>query len=296
MKLIVKLSIPLLLVAAIAGCEWSSGGDSAWSSTPEWVNFSGVYRGSGGGVLVTDYTATPDTPGSIENVSGEQVGMTNGTSTVFSGVLTNVPLVEGSLSISSAQFNLSDNGDGTLSGSGATGTIEYGTGAWSVMLTGAPDAGDPITASYQYRIEGTIGSGSAGPGTSGITIYTFTVHQQGNHLEITDNNGSVYTGRLGDVSTTGGNRGDRVDELGNVEFEAGATAVGQFSVEGHSAAGMKVRIVGTLQGIVSGDGRNFGSRIMVGTWIEEGGRTGDVNGHASPIPVNGAGTLLQTGL
>ncbi|MFO8067888.1 MAG: hypothetical protein R6U11_09940, partial [Bacteroidales bacterium] len=45
---------------------------------------------------------------------------------------------------------------------------------------------------------------SAHPGTTGITIYTFAVQQQGNKLSITDNNGSVYKGKFGSVETTGG--------------------------------------------------------------------------------------------
>lgn len=284
MKVIIKLVLTLLFSVALTGCEWSSGGDSAWSSTPEWINFSGVYRGAGGGVLVTDYTATPGTPGSIENVTNIRLGSTDG-SGAFSGVFPNRELVPGSVTISSDEFFLSDDGDGELLGVNATGTVEYGTGAWSVNINtpAPPAAGARIGASYQFGVQGATGSGAAGSGSSGITIFTFTVHQQGNLIEITDNNGSVYTGRLGDVSTTGANRGDRLDEDGNVEFDAGATAVAQFSVEGHSAAGIKVRIVGTLQGV--SDGRNFDERIMVGTWIEEGGRTGDVNGYASPIVI-----------
>lgn len=270
MKILLKLSVVFLMLGALSGCEWSSGGDS-WSDAPDWVNFSGVYRGAGGGLLVTDYTSTS----AASTVTGELVGNTDGANTVFSGVLQQKPVLAGSLTIESAQFNLSDNGDGSLSGSGASGTINYGTGAWSIQVSPAPDAGDSITASYQY-------TPNTGSGTSGIDIYSFTVvHQANNALEITDNNGSVYRGKFGDVSAT-----STTDEEENVVYEAGSTAIAQFSAEGVSAAGVNVTMTGTMQGVLATTGGVLGERIMVGTWIEDGGRTGDINGEAPPIAVS----------
>ena len=53
-----------------AGCSWETGGDAtSWSSDYNWVNFSGLYRSAAGGLLVTDYTTTPSTPGSTNLLS-----------------------------------------------------------------------------------------------------------------------------------------------------------------------------------------------------------------------------------
>jgi hypothetical protein len=183
---------------------------------------------------------------------------------------------------------LTDSGSGTLSGSGKTGTIDYGTGAWSINLIGEwPAGGSQIVASYQYLIAGNAGSGSAEPGSSGTTIYSFTVMHEGETLSITDNNGSVYTGTMGSVRSTGG-----ADQDNTATPVAGDTIIAQFSATGVSAAGYSVTMTGTFQGTVTagGDsGFSLANRAMYGTWIEDGGTTGDINGEASPIPITVTG-------
>jgi len=287
----VRKTLPMLAggmaVMILAGCDWSAGGGAdSWSDRYKWVDFSGVYRGINGGVLITDYTATPGTPGVTNSVSGEHIGTGDGSATTFSGVLDHHPVVVGTISITAGAFTLTDpDGDGVLSGGGSSGTIDYGTGAWSIDLGGVPlGSGEPIEASYQYPVSGSAGSGAPGPGTSGATIYSFVVHQAGNTLEITDNNGATYEGSLGDVSTTGG-----VNQDSAVTTPAeGDQVVAQFTAEGISAAGLKVTMAGTFQGVVSKDEDDnyyLSNRKMFGTWIEDGGRTGDINGEASPIPI-----------
>ena len=44
-------------------------------------------------------------------------------------------------------------------------------------------------------------------------------------------------------------------------------------------------MVGTFQGVV-GVGFYLANRQMFGTWIEEGGRTGNISGDSSPIPIS----------
>lgn len=271
-------------MTALMGCDWSSGGGvTSWNSSYNWVNFSGVYRGLNGGILVTDYTSTPGAPGVTNSVLNETVGTTTGSSTVFNGVVNKRPVIPGSFSVSTAGYQLQDNGDGTLSGSGATGSIDYGTGAWSFDLGGSqpfPDAGQPIRASYQYTVSGTSGSGAPGRGSTGKTVYSFTVFQEGQLLQITDNNGAVYSGNFGSVRSSGGG------ESGS-SISAGSSVIAQFVAEGVSAANQQVKMVGTFQGVVSGGGDSFSlaDRRMFGTWIEAGGRTGDINGQASPVSI-----------
>ena len=285
MKKIIKLVPGVLALLVAGGCDWTSGGGvDSWSSRYNWVNFSGVYRGIGGGVLVTDFTATPGTDGETRTASGERIATGTAANTSYGGTLNNRSVVPGSVTINAGQFSLSDQGDGTLSGGpGTSGTIEYGSGGWSIDLQSSPGAGTPITATYQYDIEGTDGA-PAGSGASGRAIRSFTVHQEGETLRITDNNGALYRGNMGSVRSTGG--GESAGSL--VE---GETVVAQFSVSGTSSAGVEVRITGTFQGVVggvsaAGDSASLGNRQMFGTWIEPSGRTGDINAQASPLRIN----------
>ena len=64
-----------VLAVGLVGCEWNTGDDAeSWSSSFNWVNFSGVYRGAGGGLLVTDYTTTPSVPGSTNTFTRTESG------------------------------------------------------------------------------------------------------------------------------------------------------------------------------------------------------------------------------
>ncbi len=288
-----RLSVLVLAALALlgtAGCEWTSGGGvDDWNSRYNWVNFSGVYKGVGGGVLVTDYSATPGTAGVTNSVTDETIAIAAAGVSAYSGSLDHKSIVKGSVTITAGVFTLTDTGGtGVLSGSGKSGTIDYGTGAWSIDLLGVwPDDGTAITASYQYSIAGNQGSGSAEPGSSGTTIYSFTVMHEGETLSITDNNGKVYTGKMGSVRSTGG-----ADQDNQATPVAGDTIIAQFSATGVSAAGYSVEIVGTFQGTVTAGGStgfSLANRTMFGTWIEDGGTTGDVNGQASPIPITVSG-------
>lgn len=122
------------------------------------------------------------------------------------------------------------------------------------------------------------------PGSSGRTIYSFTVFQTGNKLEITDNNGAKYVGRMGSVSTTTGN-----DGTGATIPSVGDQAIAEYTAEGTSAAGVGVMLTGTLQGVVgrgSGTDMMLANRRMLGTWVESGGVTGSINGESAPITIS----------
>jgi len=275
---------------SFCGCDWSSGGDgNTWSDRYNWVNFSGVYRGIGGGKLVTDYTATAGTPGVTNAVTNEQIdtgeGNDPGSPTAYSGTISKRPIVAGSLTITAMGYTFTDNGSGALIGSigGTGGSINYGTGSWSINLNGGTlNVGAAVRATYRYTVAGTAGSGSAGSGATGITIYSFVVEQRGNVLVVTDNNGSVYNGKFGSVRTTGGSGADSPLETANPTV--GTEVIAQFSASGTSKAGKKVTMTGTFQGVVGVGSLN--DRRMLGTWIESKGKTGDISGQASPIGIS----------
>lgn len=278
MKWILMIVVLSAAMFSMTGCEWKAAGDEyTWNDSYNSVNFSGVYRGYNGGILVTDYTATPGTPGVTNNVS-QSVGVGIGAGqTVYSGLLNTTPVLSGSLNIIGGGYVFTDNGDGSLSGNvaGTAGSIDYGTGSWSIDLNGGTiNSGVGINATYQTSVAGTAGTGSAGAGTSGITIYTFTVFHEGQNVTITDNNGSVYSGGFGSIRSTSG----------STTLTIGDTVIGQFTAEGTSAAGIAVKIVGTFQGVTGSS--TVSDRRMLGTWIEDGGTTGDVNGEASPISLS----------
>jgi hypothetical protein len=289
------LSLSVITLFCFTGCEWESGGDG-YNSRYDWVDFSGVYRGVNGGYLLTAFSGTSGTPGTpgipgTTNIftRSQVVATTAGSQTKYSGVLSFRPVLSGSLTISTPFGTLIDDGSGGLGGAGAaSGSINYSTGGWSIDFGGAPDVGQPLTANYRQIV---VTPGSPGtlpgepvvpasiPGGSRIEIFSFTVLQQGQNIQITDNNGSVYSGKLGRANVTDGS-------ADAATVVVGTSIAMQFSANGVSAAGYQVKIVGTLQGVVSslsGNQLQFADRRLFGTWIETGGKTGDINGQASPV-------------
>ncbi len=280
----------LAVVALWAGCEWQGGGSADhFSDRYNWVNFSGVYRGVNGGRLVTDYTSTPGTEG-LDQYQRELVATLDGTTTVYQGVLKYKIIAEGSVTVTGPNgLAWNDDGSGVLvsqSAGGIDGTINYVTGAWRVEVAPPVPTGK-LVITYVWIGDGTqIGISRPGSGAT-AEIYTFTVTQEGNQLTILDNNGATYTGKFGSVSTTGGQNRDTPMGIIGVPA-AGGDVIAQFSASGVSAAGKEVSMVGTFQAQIASSDPDTGAvtlsnRMMFGTWIEKNGRTGDINGLASPI-------------
>jgi phage tail sheath protein FI len=69
--------------------------------------------------------------------------------TSFSGTLLNAPIHPGSLTFTAGSIVATDDGVGGLSGTGVTsGTINYTTGAFTLVLTAAPAVGEMLFANY----------------------------------------------------------------------------------------------------------------------------------------------------
>ena len=101
----------------------------------------------------------------LDSATAEPLGTTDGSSVTYSGTLANAPLVRTTLTISAGE-TFTDNGDGTLTGSGVgTGTIDYATGAWSITHASTPAASIAITAAYTYRKGIVFESGAIDGGT-----------------------------------------------------------------------------------------------------------------------------------
>ena len=305
------------LVAGLTGCEWNTGEDAtSWSSAYDWVSFSGVYRGIGGGLLVTDYTTTPSIPGVTNVYSRTESGGTMAVrGTMASGRVSQRPVIPGSFMVSVGNnATLSDPGKaGILTGNG-TGTVNYEGGTWSITIDPALadwDQANPIVVSYSYRVS-SDGSSSSGAqsGATRISIYSFNVDHQGQNLTIVDNNGSTFSGKISKIRSLSGAQNTDIPQVADDEtahrakatyYESelpadGDVIVASFEASGVSAANVPVRIVGTFEGAVSAG--VFTSRQMDGTWIESGGKTGNINAQtesvAIQVPSTDAGTDTNT--
>lgn len=301
------------MAAGLVGCEWSTGDDAtSWSSSFDWVNFSGVYRGIGGGLLVTDYTTTPSIPGVTNVYSVTESGGTMPKQVgAASGNMSHRPVIPGSVMISVGNnATLADPGKaGILTGNGS-GTVNYEGGTWSIELDLAAidwDKANPITVSYSYTVS-TDGSSSGGaePGSTRVSIYSFSVDQTGQNLSIVDNNGATFSGKISQIRSLSGAQNTDITQVSNDEISQHAKAtyyeselpadgdviVASFEASGMSAAYIPVKIVGTFEGTVAAG--VFASRQMDGTWIESGGKTGNINAQTESVAIQTATTGTAT--
>lgn len=256
MKALVGVATFGLMAAILTGCEggWQFGGSAQNYNVGDWKDVSGVYIGTAGKYLVSNYTGI----GAVSsNTVQETVGSTVGGQTVYSGSLSKTPVTAGTFSISIAGIASGhSSAAGAITGTGlaATGsTVDFNTGFWTITLSAAPAAGGvDIVATYNAP-----GSNSSGAGSSGVTISAFTIQQSGNQLIVTDNNGSVYKGTIGATSPASTNA---------------TYATYGYDVSGVSAAGFNVEMVGTFY-------TSSTNSAMSGTWLEQGGKTGNIDGN-----------------
>jgi len=246
MKRKFAIAVIFFALCVIVGCEWEAyNDDEVWSDRFGWINFTGIYRGTSGSLLVTDFDSTtvvtPGTIGQTNSVTGELIAYGNGSNTVFTGTLDGKPVSPGTVAISTAGYQFTDDRNGILNGTaGATGTITYETGAWSLDFGGAVlGNGVPIIAAYQFIVAPSSGSSSkSNQGNSGLPIYAFYIQQLGNQLTFTDNNGAVYNGYIINEQTSTG-----VDD----PSVASGVVWAQFTVNGTGAMA-NVKIEGLLSG------------------------------------------------
>lgn len=254
-----------MALIAITGCEWEGSGDEgAWSERYDYMNFSGVYRPvEGREFIVHSFGGAPadQENGGQGTVSNRQIGSGDGVSTVYSGVMAERPIIAASVSIVAGGYQVTDD-NGVLSGNGATGNINYDTGAWSIDF-GVPLAiGAPIIGAWRYDADVAT---AAVPGSS-RPIYQLTVEHTGNRVLLIDNDANRYEGSLGKVDTDGSHSDD-----GNMEQRVSFNARG-------TAYGRQVEIVGSFQALVNTvPTPSVVSRTLTGTWIESPGGTGRID-------------------
>ncbi len=209
------------------------------------------------------------------------------TSMSMSGTLSKNPVVAGSVSVAVThdaigQLNFTDTGSGGLGGSG-NGSINYDTGAWSVHSPSSIPAGAKATVTYQYwqvtRKSGvsdpqtstssststdTSSTSSQGESSSSsktdsfsktmASLATLHVVQKGNLFTFTDNNGTVYNGRItgASIPSTGYNVACSVNISFQVAAANGYKIVGTFT--------------GNWSGATSSSNGTLSGRTIAGTY------------------------------
>ncbi len=275
---------------------------------------TGTLSGNGGSGTVSyaggTWSIKVDSGSSSETATAsESAGYLDAGALSKSGTAGHKSIVPRSFTITVGDVTMSDDGDGNLTGSGVkSGSVSYDGGGWSFTLSDKYSSTSPrrVSVAYSYRISVVDGKrevivrygysvsnsggsgGSAQAGSTGKPIYSFVVSQQGQNLTITDNNGAKYTGRISGMRSASG-----IGPTNSLPRD-GDTIVASFSTKGTSAAGKQVTITGTFQGTVSAS--VFTGRTMQATWVESGGKTGDVNGTtgAVAIPASAAATTPST--
>jgi hypothetical protein len=272
MMCLVSLGGVILAAMMFSGCEWSqSGSDNTWEDSMSWADFSGIYKSANPGqYLVAAYGV-----GTTNTAPIESCGTGDGTTLTFSSVLDHHPVVPGSVKITVATTagltveTFTDDGHGKLIGSkGSSGTIVYETGDVILIFLVAPAKGSTILATYTYSVGNAMGGS--------VAIYELTVTQMGNDLLFTDNDGSTYNGKITDLTTPTGGASNTV---------VSTTIMGNFTATGTCSSGQGVTIIGSFGGYFTtggslGSGYTISSRTVSGTWIEDSGKTGDLEGTA----------------
>ncbi len=268
----------------------------------------------GGGPAVTGGGGAGGAGASMISINDEDGGVIAGTETVVEGEFGYHPGIQpGSVTIvfegENTRGTFTDDGAGGLSGvynvgGGVTpkseiGTINYDTGQWTLQMS-SPGFVEPMEVSLNYVFNASEaqtvpdtddddGDGGGSSGSGSVRIYRFQVAQTGNKITIVDSNGDTYPGTLGSVELQRSGIDDDDDD-DDITEEISRSV--QFVAEGQSG-GIGVEIVGVFQAAevvyfnsTTDDEGNVDfneiyriqSLTISGTWIQDNGVTGSING------------------
>lgn len=100
----------------------------------------------------------------------------NGIIKTFSGTLAHHTIQNSSITftvtVTGSPVSITDNGTGTLTGTGVTGTIDYYLGTWTLVCTTAPDNSTNITVNYTWVVSGNTQVTAESTGLSGAAGIT----------------------------------------------------------------------------------------------------------------------------
>lgn len=241
------------LAVGLVGCSWDTGDDAdSWSSSYDWVNFSGVYRAADESALTqtttqssSETTTTSGTGATTANTNrptapgtanGSGISRISAAGTLSPG---NVEPLSVRINLYAANGNLhssyADDGNGNLVGGLAPGVIVYKYGTWSVDFSssmGAPEGGT-WSATYRYYTDDgsgssggnndtsttttTDGSSSTSTHTTSAAVYYFNVQHKAQYLTLIDDNGLSYSGRIGKMQSASGAQNTDIDQVAGDE-------------------------------------------------------------------------------
>lgn len=295
------LSLACVALVVATGCDWQAvGSDDSWTDVPGMADSTGVYTPISGDYLVAKQnTGSTLSQSSVSfTISEESIGTGDGTDRIYSGNLHDQP-VPGTVTVSDGFDLLTEVVSASGGSAGETALIGQRTfsGTTNRSVGGvnpvsrkvwadfyAPvEIGKQITVSYVPLSADEASQQNTEYGSS-YPITQFLVRQQGDNIEIVDNNGDVYVGKVGmpSMDPNGRSSSNAVSSAPVFPFEAHGsshdipvTISGVMSVEQieywsrtWGADGYTMKLVTTVY-----------SYTMRGTWIEEStGKRGTVAG------------------
>ncbi len=270
---------------------------------------SGGGGGGGGGGAGSSMIAINDEDGGViadeetvvEGEFGYHPGIKPGSVTiVFEGPTSRGTFTDDGAGGLSGVLNLGG-GDSPRAG---TGTMNYDTGIWTLEMS-PPGFAENMDVLHNYVINASeaqtvpdTGDGDgngdgngdgSGDGSGTLRIYRFQVAQTGNKITIVDSNGDTYAGTLGSVEIQRSGIDDDDDD-DDITEEISRRV--QFVAEGQSR-GIGVEIVGVFQAaevvffnsttddegdVDFNEIYRLQSLTISGTWIQDNGVTGSING------------------
>ncbi len=291
----------LSATALLVGCEWTSSDGITWDNSYNNVNFSGTYN------LGTGLTTFRQ---NVADVKGEQVNSSGGTVKAldfktFAGEVGGI-VEKGSFTAqASASYpvkafldkndvqqyeydtyytTFSDNGEGVLVGKAKDGTvlngsITYDTGAWSIpkefvtsLKEGNNNWPEPtltkVTVSWR-----TMSSKNVTPASTTILVQYVVVHQSGQNVSMTFDNGYTFSGKISGFNTDA----DSIEQASSV--------IAKFNVSGSNG-----KIVGSLNSLAT-------SRQLDGVWThgkESNAIVGSAVGSGRTISENTTPTTVSS--
>lgn len=245
------LSSVLVATAFVVGCEWTSSDGITWDESYNNVNFSGTYPIGSIVAASEEGTETEGTASATQTIKGgsgqlKSTGIQSATVTVVAkdgGSSTGTAEVPGALTFDNPNYS------GSV---GASGSV-------NASINGASIEKMVVSYTYTYSIP-----------TTGGTVTSITVHQTGQNVTMTLDNGTSFSGRISGF------------DYNTDSVESASQVIAKYSV-----SGKKGNIVGTLTSTTS-------NRVIDGV-LKIGGSSTSFSGSIAGAGRNVSSSAAATG-
>ncbi len=250
------LTSVITATALVVGCEWTSSDGITWDDNYNVVNFSGTYSitpVSNSSSSESSSETTAETKAVTRNAGSATNGSVSpspaaGTSYIISGQVATEYKSTGEVK-EWAPFSVSGNvGEaGTSDSTYVTGGTLSSSGGWSISLaSGSKDVKD-VKVSYSTTSVTTVTSSSSS--SKAVEATSITVHQTGQNVTMTMNNGETFSGKISGFDYNA----DTV--------EASSVVIAKYNVSGATGS-----LAGTLNS-------GTATRTIDGVWNNRGSST-----------------------